>query len=76
MKIKKINVRNFIENLKENELKNVVAGYSASGGNWCYWESPTDSGCATDSVSAEFMSCGGFWCCNCSDPTAMSRCSS
>ena len=71
MEKKKISFSELVNVLSQNEMKKVSGG---SAGGWCYWESPTDSGCATDGVGADFMSCGRFWCCNCCDETAYNRC--
>ena len=57
--------------LSPKEMKNITGG---SGINGCYWESRTDSGCVPTEVQAEFMACGGYWCCNCADSYACARC--
>ena len=67
----KISFLDLVNVLSQQEMKKVTGG---CGGSWCYWESPTDRGCALDGVSAEFMACGGFWCCNCKDPEAIAKC--
>ena len=81
MVLKAIILRNVVEILTDSELKNVVGGYGTgsggSGGYWCYWEaSSTNWDCADNEAEADSKSCGGFWCCNCSDSTAKSRCGS
>ena len=69
MIMNKINYSSLKKTLTKKEMKNITGG---SG--WCYWESPTDRGCALDEISAIFMACGGFWCCNCSDDYAIAMC--
>ena len=63
----KINYKSIKEALTPKEMKNITGGTG-----WCYWESPTDRGCAIDAISAEFMAtASGWWCCNCGDPAAI-----
>ena len=69
MKLKKINVKKFIETLTDNELKNVVGGYGPPGGTGsCAWWSGqgNDGACGISADVAEAMVKvnGGRWCCD------------
>jgi natural product precursor len=64
--MKKINFKNVSSVLSEKEMKNVMGGFGGDG-KCAYEDGAGNTKCAYGADSADFMSGGGWWCCNCAD---------
>jgi natural product precursor len=62
--MKKITLKGISSTLNEKEMKNVLGGVGGDG-KCGFLNGEGRVQCTFDAESADFMSVGGWWCCNC-----------